>query len=250
MASTANNPNHSFPSARIPRCLPPRTAAGPQFACSSKAVATASDVVSVLAKNNAATRRVVHLAGEDLFCQGEEGRAVFFLQDGRVKITLVSMDGKEAVLGFLQAGDFVGEGCIANQPIRTSKATSITTSTVLHIPKQEMLRVLHQDPKFSDFFISYMLCRSMRIEEDLTDQLFNTCEKRLARALLRLAGQNENGTSKGSIPKVNQETLAGMIGTTRSRVNFFMNKFRKLGFIEYDDKLKIHNSLLDVIQHN
>lgn len=249
MASTANNLNHPFLSVGIPRLLR-RTAAGPKFAFSSKLAAAASDAVSMLANNNAATRRVGYLAGEDLYCQGEEGRAVFFVQDGRVKITLVSMDGKEAVLGILQAGDFVGEGCIANQPIRTATATAITNSTVLHIPKQEMVRVLHQDSKFSDFFISYMLSRSMRIEEDLTDQLFNTTEKRLARALLRLVGQNEDGTPKGIIPKVNQETLAGMIGTTRSRVNFFMNKFRKLGLIEYDDELKIHNSLLNVIQPN
>lgn len=257
MATAATNLNRSLPSAGGPRVVPsmsPKLATGntaPKLAFASRLPAPApADPVTLLARNNAAIRKIDYLGGDQLFCQGEEGRAVFYVQKGRVKVTTVSKSGKEAVLSILHAGDFVGEGCVANQPVRTVTATALTNTTVLSIPKQEMMRVLHQERHFSDFFINYMLTRSSRFEEDLTDQLFNSCEKRLARALLRLAGQNEDGTPKGAIPTVNQETLAAMIGTTRSRVNLFMNKFRKLGFIEYSDMLKIHSSLLEVVQHD
>jgi CRP/FNR family cyclic AMP-dependent transcriptional regulator len=187
--------------------------------------------------------------GEPVFTQGEPAKRVFYIQKGGVKLSVVSAVGKEAVVAILGPGDFFGEGCMAGQPLRMGSATAITPATLLVIEKEEMIRVLHQEHALSDRFISHMLGRNIRIEEDLVDQLFNSSEKRLARTLLLLARYGKQEQPHGTIPKVSQETLAEMVGTTRSRVNFFMNKFRKLGFIEYNGGLKIKNSLLSVVLH-
>ncbi len=173
-----------------------------------------------------------------------------YLQQGGVKLSVASGAGKEAVVAILGAGDFFGEGCLAGQSIRMGTATAITPSTVLVIAKNEMFRVLHEQHALSDRFISFMLARNIRIEEDLIDQLFNSSEKRLARTLLLLARYGKEDQPHGLLPKVSQETLAEMVGTTRSRVNFFMNKFRKLGFIKYNGGLQINTSLLSVVLHD
>jgi CRP/FNR family transcriptional regulator, cyclic AMP receptor protein len=188
--------------------------------------------------------------GEAVFTQGEPAKRVFYIQRGGVKLSVVSAAGKEAVVAILGPGDFFGEGCMAGQPVRMGSATAITPATLLVIEKDEMIRVLHQEHALSDRFISHMLGRNIRIEEDLVDQLFNSSEKRLARTLLLLARYGKQEQPHGTIPQVSQETLAEMVGTTRSRVNFFMNKFRKLGFIEYNGGLKINNSLLSVVLHD
>jgi CRP-like cAMP-binding protein len=172
-----------------------------------------------------------------------------YIQAGGVKLTVVNEVGKEAVVAILAAGDFFGEGCLAGQPVRIGSATTITPSTVLVIEKAEMFRVLHEQHALSDRFITFMLARNIRIEEDLVDQLFNSSEKRLARTLLLLARYGKEDQPHGLLPKMSQETLAEMVGTTRSRVNFFMNKFRKLGFIKYNGELQINTSLLSVVLH-
>jgi len=187
---------------------------------------------------------------EVAYSQGETAESVMYLQEGGVKLSVVSEAGKEAVIAILSPGDFFGEGCLAGQPIRMGTATAITPVTVLIIAKKEMFKVLHEQHALSDRFISFMLARNIRIEEDLIDQLFNSSEKRLARTLLLLARYGKDDKPHGSLTKVSQETLAKMIGTTRSRVNFFMNKFRKLGFIEYNGKLQINTSLLSVVLHD
>ena len=186
---------------------------------------------------------------ETIFAQGDAADAVIYLQKGGVKLTVVNEVGKEAVVAILGPGDFFGEGCLAAQPIRMGTATAIAPSTVLSIEKSEMFKVLHEQSAFSDKFITFMLARNIRIEEDLIDQLFNSSEKRLARTLLLLARYGKEDKPQGFIPKMSQETLAEMIGTTRSRVNFFMNKFRKLGFIKYNGGLQINTSLLSVVLH-
>jgi CRP-like cAMP-binding protein len=174
-----------------------------------------------------------------------------YIQDGGVKLTVVNETGREAVVAILGPGDFFGEGCLGGQHICMATAATIAPTTVLVIEKSEMIRVLHEEHEFSDRFIAYMLARNIRVEEDLIDQLFNSSEKRLARTLLLLARYGAPGDPQKSLPKVSQETLAEMIGTTRSRVNFFMNKFRKLGFIHYNSrKIHIDNSLLSVVLHD
>jgi CRP/FNR family transcriptional regulator, cyclic AMP receptor protein len=188
--------------------------------------------------------------GEAVFTQGEPAQSVYYIQRGGVKLSVVSAVGKEAVVAILGPGDFFGEGCMAGQPVRMGSATAITPATLLVIEKEEMIRLLHQEHALSDRFISHMLGRNIRIEEDLVDQLFNSSEKRLARTLLLLARYGKQEQPHEAIPQVSQETLAEMVGTTRSRVNFFMNKFRKLGFIEYNGGLKINNSLLSVVLHD
>ena len=196
--------------------------------------------------------RVARFArGAVIFTQGDPARHVFYLQTGTVKLSVLATTGKEAVVALLGAGEFFGEGVLANQPARISTARAMAAVSMLRIPKGEMIRLLHNQPDFSDRFISHMLARNIRIEEDLVDQLFNSSEKRLARALLLLAryGKEEDPMSR-TLPKLSQETLAEMVGTTRSRVNFFMNKFRKLGFIEYNGGLKIHNSLISIVLHD
>jgi CRP-like cAMP-binding protein len=184
-----------------------------------------------------------------IFAQGETAKTVIYIQQGGVKLTVINETGKEAVVAILRPGDFVGEGCLAAQPIRIESARAIAPTTVLVIEKHEMTRILHTEHKFSDLFISYMLARNIRIEADLLDQLFNSAEKRLARALLLLARYGKDDQPQLVLPKVSQETLAEMIGTTRSRVNVFMNKFKHLGFIKYSGNLQIDKSLLSVVLH-
>ncbi|HLW80855.1 MAG TPA: Crp/Fnr family transcriptional regulator [Candidatus Acidoferrales bacterium] len=187
--------------------------------------------------------------GEVVYSQGDAAQNVMYLQEGGVKLTVISEAGKEAVVAILGPGDFFGEGSLAGQSVRMGTATAITPTTLLVIEKSEMLKVLHEQSAFSDRFIAFMLARNIRIEEDLVDQLFNSSEKRLARTLLLLARYGKEDQPHGVLPKISQETLAEMIGTTRSRVNFFMNKFRKLGFIEYNGGLQINTSLLSVVLH-
>ena len=187
---------------------------------------------------------------ETIFRQGDPSKNVVYIQKGTVKITVVNEVGKEAVVAVLGPGDFFGEECLAGLPFRMATATTITPLTALAIEKNEMIRVLHTESALSDRFISYMLVRNIRTEEDLVDQLFNSSEKRLARTLLLLARYGKQGEPQKMLPKVTQGMLAEMIGTTRSRVNFFMNKFRKLGFIQYNGELRINNSLLSVVLHD
>jgi len=189
--------------------------------------------------------------GQTVFSQGDAANAVFYVQKGKIKLTVISKRGKEATIALLGSGSFLGEECIAAiQPQRMATATALTPSTILRIERKEMVRVLHEEQLFSEVFVSYLLSRNTRIQEDLVDQLFNSSEKRLARALLLLAQFGKDGAPETVIPKIGQETLAEMIGTTRSRVSFFMNRFRKLGFIEYNGTLSVHSSLLNVILHD
>ena len=190
--------------------------------------------------------------GESIFAQGDACADVLYIQTGGVKLSVLSKNGREAVVAMLGPGDFFGEGCLAGQPMRMGSATAITPSVVMLVGKDKMVRLLHKQHAMSDRFISHMLSRNIRIEEDLIDQLFNSSEKRLARTLLLLARYGKPDKPARAVPKVSQETLAKMIGTTRSRVNFFLNKFKRLGFIEYDGDvpLKIHNSLLSVVLHD
>ena len=187
---------------------------------------------------------------ETVFSQGDVGSDVLYIQKGGVRLSVVNETGKEAVVAVLGPGDFFGEGCLAGQPLRIGTATAIGPSTVLVIEKKEMIRVLHIEHAFSDLFITYMLSRNIRIEEDLVDQLFNSSEKRLARTLLLLARYGTQDKPQRVLPKISQEMLAEMVGTTRSRVNFFMNKFRKMGFIKYNGGLQINTSLLSVVLHD
>jgi CRP-like cAMP-binding protein len=184
-----------------------------------------------------------------VYSQGDAAKSVLYLQAGSVKLSVVSEAGKEAVVAILGPGDFFGEGCLAGQSVRMGTASAITPSTVLVIEKREMFKVLHEQHDLSDRFIAFMLARNIRIEEDLIDQLFNSSEKRLARTLLLLARYGKEDQPHAILPKMSQETLADMVGTTRSRVNFFMNKFRKLGFIKYNGGLQINTSLLSVVLH-
>ena len=187
---------------------------------------------------------------ETIFAQGDPAKNVMYIQDGGVKLTVVNTAGREAVVAILGPGDFCGEGCLAGQSNCIASAIAIASTTVLVIEKKEMIRVLHGEHEFSDRFIAYMLARNVRVEEDLVDQLFNSSEKRLARTLLLLARYGAPGDVQQVLPKVSQEMLAEMIGTTRSRVNFFMNKFRKLGFIKYNGEIHVDNSLLSVVLHD
>ena len=195
-------------------------------------------------------RKVVeYRRSQKVYSQGDPATRVMYIQKGGVKLSIVNEVGKEAVLAILGPGDFFGEGSMAGQPIRMGTATAITPTTLLAIERNEMIRVLHAEHAFSDRFVSFMLLRNIRIEEDLIDQLFNSSEKRLARTLLLLAQYGKEPHPQTTIPKISQEMLAEMIGTTRSRVNLFMNKFRKLGFIHYNGGLQIHGSLLSVVLH-
>jgi len=182
-----------------------------------------------------------------IFAQGDSSDAVFYIQKGKVKLSVVSESGREATIGILNEGSFFGESCLTGQPLRLCSATAVTDCSVMRIDKKSMMEVLHREHAFSDMFVAYLLTRNIRYEEDLVDQLFNSSEKRLARTLLLLARYGQPEASHRALPRVSQETLAEMVGTTRSRVNFFMNKFRKLGFIEYNGGLKVNNSLLSVV---
>jgi CRP/FNR family transcriptional regulator, cyclic AMP receptor protein len=196
-------------------------------------------------------RKVAKLRGkETVFTQGDPAKQVMYIQEGGAKLTVVNKTGKEAVVAILGPGDFLGEGCLAGQSNYLVTATTISPTSVLVIERDEMIRALHEEHEFSDRFIAYMLARNIRVEEDLIDQLFNSSEKRLARTLLLLARYGAPGHPHKSLPKVSQEMLAEMIGTTRPRVNFFMNKFRKLGFIKYNGEIQVHDSLISVVLHD
>jgi CRP/FNR family cyclic AMP-dependent transcriptional regulator len=192
---------------------------------------------------------VEYRRGERIYVQGDAAASVFYIQKGGVKLSVVSGTGKEAVVALLGPGDFFGEGCLAGLPFRMGQATAIVPTAAMAIEKNEMIRGLHEEPSLSDRFTAYLLTRNIRIEEDLVDLLFNSIEKRLARALLLLARYGRQDQPQKMLPKVSQELLAEMVGTTRSRVNMFMNKFRKLGFIHYNGRIEIHSSLLNVVLH-
>jgi CRP/FNR family transcriptional regulator, cyclic AMP receptor protein len=188
---------------------------------------------------------------QTIFSQGDRADAVFYIQKGKIKLTVVSKTGKEATIGLLTDGAFFGEGSLAGQPLRMGSATTVTDCTVLRIEKKFMMHALHREHALSDMFVAYLLERNIRYEEDLVDQLFNSSEKRLARILLLLAHFGKEGTPEAVVPKISQETMAEMVGTTRSRVSFFMNRFRKLGFVDYDGGgLRVHSSLLSVVLHD
>lgn len=210
------------------------------------------DLQSFLASSSVAKTVMEYSRGESIFTQGDAGAHVYYIRSGGVKLSVLSKNGREAVVAMLGPGDFFGEGCLTGQPFRVGSASAITPSVVLLVRKEEMARMLHTQHAMSDRFISHMLTRNLRIEEDLIDQLFNSSEKRLARALLLLARYGTQDKPSRLVPRVSQETLAEMIGTTRSRVNFFLNKFRKLGFIEYEGELplKVNSSLLTVVLHD
>jgi CRP-like cAMP-binding protein len=206
----------------------------------------------VFLANAGVGRAILHFRPKQtLFSQGERADSIFYVQEGKVRVSVVSKQGKEATIALLGSGDFLGEGCIASdQPLRMATATAITYCTIMKINKTEMLRTLHAEHGFSDIFVANLIERHNRTQADLVDQLFNSSEKRLARALLLLARFGKEDRSETVIRNINQETLAEMIGTTRPRVNFFMNRFRKLGFIEYNGGLRVHSSLLDVVLHD
>jgi CRP/FNR family cyclic AMP-dependent transcriptional regulator len=189
---------------------------------------------------------------QTIFVQGDKADSVFYIQNGKVKLTVVALGGKEATIGILNEGAFFGEGCLIGQPLRMCFASAMTDCTVMRLDRKIVMEVIHRERAFSDMFITYLLARNIRHEEDLVDQLFNSSEKRLARVLLLLARFGKDGKSETAIPKISQETLAEMVGTTRSRINFFMNRFRKLGFIDYQagDDLRVHSSLLNLILHD
>jgi CRP-like cAMP-binding protein len=207
------------------------------------------DVEAYLDSTGPARKVVRYRRGESVFSQGDQANDVRYLQKGAIKVSVLSRIGKEAVVAILAPGDFFGEGALAGQSVRIETATAMTASSVLVIEKEAMVRLLHEEHMFADRFISHMLTRNMRIEADLVDQLFNSSEKRLARTLLLLARYGQANPQR-TLPKISQETLAEMIGATRSRVNFFMNKFRKLGLIEYNGGLKVNSSLLSVVLHD
>jgi CRP/FNR family transcriptional regulator, cyclic AMP receptor protein len=211
---------------------------------------SALNVQGFLTAATISSRSVRFATGAVIFAQGSAANSVFYVQEGGVKLAVISAAGKEAVVGMLGPGDFFGEGCLAGQPLRMGTAKAVARTAVLRIPKRDMVRLLHEHPDFSDRFINHMLTRNIRIEEDLVDQLFNSSEKRLARTLLLLARYGREDKTFRVIPKLSQETLAEMVGTTRSRVNFFMNKFRKLGLIEYNGVLKVNNSLVSIVLHD
>ena len=186
----------------------------------------------------------------NIFAQGDPADAVFYIEKGNVQLTVVSEHGKEGVIAMPSAGDFFGEGCLAGQPLHIASATAMSNSISVRIEKETMIRVLHQEPTLSEMFMAFLLSRNVQFEADLVDQLFNSSEKRLARILLLLANFGKEGKLEPVIPRISQETLAARVGTTRSRINSFMNKFRKLGLIEYNGELKVHTSLLNVIVHD
>ena len=185
-----------------------------------------------------------------LFSQGDSADAIFYIQKGRIKLTVVSKHGKVAVIGILGTGDFFGEGCLAGQPLRMSTATALAECSILRLEKAAIVGLLHEEPALAELFLKYLLTRNIRFEEDLVDQMLNSSEKRLARVLLLLANFGKEAKPETVVSKISQETLAAMVGTTRSRVNFFMNRFRKLGFIEYNRELRVHSSLLSMVLHD
>jgi len=208
------------------------------------------DPKTFLATIGAGRKVVAFSRKQAIFTQGDAADSVFYIQEGKVRLTVVSKAGKEATLGILHAGEFFGEGSLAGQSLRMGSATAMTDCEALRIEKKAMMQSLHREHDFSDLFVAYLLARNIRYEEDLVDQLFNSSEKRLARILLLLAHFGKETIPDAVVPQISQETLAEMIGTTRSRVSFFMNRFRKLGFVEYNGGLKVHSSLLNVVLHD
>lgn len=205
---------------------------------------------SVLGRPGPGKRLVSYRKRDTIFAQGDPGDAVFYILEGKIKLTVASPQGREAVVAILGAGDFIGEGCLAGQPVRMATATAMTSSACLRIGKKVMTALLRQRGEFSEGFTAYLLRRNVRIEEDLIDRLFNSSEKRLARALLLLAQIGQEGKSAAIVPRISQETLAEIVGTTRARVSHFMNKFRRLGLIEYNGGLRVHSALLSVVLHD
>jgi CRP/FNR family transcriptional regulator, cyclic AMP receptor protein len=208
------------------------------------------DVKAFLANADGGGTVSTYEKGQIVFSQGDLADAVFYVQDGKVKVTVVSEKGKEAVVAVHGKGHFFGEGCLNGQPRRLATVAAMTESHILRLGKAVMVRTLHEEPTLADTFMTYLLARNARVEEDLVDQLFNSSEKRLARVLLLMATFGKEGTPEPVIPKISQETLAEMVGTTRSRVSVFMNKFRELGFVEYNGEMKVHSSLLSVVLHD
>jgi CRP/FNR family transcriptional regulator, cyclic AMP receptor protein len=210
------------------------------------------DAKTFLSMVNGGRKMLAFRKKQPIFVQGDPSDAVFYIQKGKVKLTVLSKTGKEATIGILNEGDFFGEACLTGQPFRLGCANALTDCSVMRVEKKTMMEVLHEEHELSDMFVAYLLTRNIRYEEDLVDQLFNSSEKRLARMLLMLAHFGKEGLPETVIPKISQETLAQMVGTTRSRINFFMNRFKKLGFIDYDGRsaLQVSSSLLNVILHD
>jgi CRP/FNR family cyclic AMP-dependent transcriptional regulator len=222
----------------------------PRSRKTAKSIQVVFDVKSFL-DSTGLGRSVAKFPGKaTVYSQGDPAKNVMYIQEGGVRLTVVNKTGREAVVAILGPGDFFGEGCLSGQMVTMATATTLAATTVLVIEKNEMIRVLHGEHQFSDRFIAYMLARNTRVEEDLIDQLFNSSEKRLARTLLLLARYGDPGAPEKVLPKISQEMLAEMIGTTRSRVNFFMNKFRRMGFIEYNGTIRVNNSPLNVVLHD
>ena|ERR1035441_4240420 len=208
------------------------------------------DIRVFLAKADGGRTIVEYRESESIFVQGDIANAIFYIKKGKIKLTVLSDEGKEAIVAILKEGDFFGEGCLAGQQVRMATAVAFSECTLMKLEKTTVIRLLHEEPSFSELFMAHLLSRNVKIEEDLVDQLFNSSENRLARVLLLLANFGKEGTPQAVVPKISQETLAAIVGTTRSRVNFFMNRFRKLGFIEYNGGLKVHSSLLNVVLHD
>ena len=208
------------------------------------------DPIAFLARTGEGRAVFDYAPGQVIFAQGDPADAVFYVQAGQVKLTIISAHGKEAVVGIFSPTDFFGEASLAGQPLRIATATAMSECRIVRISKAAMIRILHDETSFSELFVAHLVSRNIRVEADLVDQLFNSSEKRLARVLLLLANFGKEGKPEAVIPSMTQETLAEIIGTTRSRVSFFMNKFRKLGFIEYNGKLSVHSSLLNVVLHD
>jgi CRP/FNR family cyclic AMP-dependent transcriptional regulator len=208
------------------------------------------DIRVFLTKANGGRTSAEYRSKDRIFVQGEPANDVFYIKEGRVKLAVLSKQGKEAVVAILKDGDFFGEGCMAGQQVRMATAVALTECSVMKLERAAVLKLLHEEPSFSELFVTHLLSRNIKIEEDLVDQLFNSSEKRLARVLLLLAHFGKEGKPDLVIPKISQETLAGLVGTTRSRVSFFMNRFRKLGFIHYNGGLEVHSSLLNVVLHD
>ena len=216
----------------------------------AKKIKAAFDVTEFLTKMDGGRALQTFRKDEKIFAQGDPADAVFYVQEGKVKVSVLSERGKEAVVALHGSGDFFGEGCLTGQPLRLATVSAMTRCTITRIDKAAMVNTLRDEPKLSEVFLAHMLARNARVEEDLVDQLFNSSEKRLARVLLLMANFGKEAEPEPIIPKISQETLAEIVGTTRSRVSTFMNKFRELGFISYNGDLKVHNSLLNVVLHD
>jgi CRP/FNR family transcriptional regulator, cyclic AMP receptor protein len=236
---------------RAIKCAPQRkTGGGEAIVARAKKKKRPFNVTSFLSRANGGRTITSYRKNEKIFSQGDPADAVFYIREGKVKVCVISEAGKEAVVALHGKGDFFGEGCLTGQPLRLATVAAMTECVIMRLAKADIVRVLRDEPKFSDVFVAYLLARNARVEEDLVDQLFNSSEKRLARVLLLMANFGKEGKPEPVIAKISQETLAEIIGTTRSRVSTFMNKFRDLGFIKYNGDLEVHNSLLNVILHD